>query len=871
MRMIRLKLKNFASIWTGMNKTEIDIDFTRCKNRIILITGENGTGKTSLLSQMNPFPNLIATDIRATENLILEGKDGYKLFILEHNGDVYVCEHYYRASKDKHITACSFKKNGKELNPNGTVRGFYEVISVELGLDPSFLKIIRLGPNMTDIIAMKASERKEFISTFLSEVGIFTTLFKTAKEESNYVKTQLKIITSQYDDIADFEDLKSVINTNNLLMEQLNEKKTELERKQYGIEAEIKEKVIPDDTLIKYEDDYRNNLTLFKMIDSISIPIATLRKNWDGINIEYQKKLSESEHLNSDQKRIAGELVRYDDKITDLTNKLALISARDSVENIDEVINKTESQLIELENEVKFDVKKDKATYLQIYKFWQDIRKLIDVFFEEDRTVIQLIKDNASGKKLENIVESVLKAMDKKLNKLSEKIGVAKTLGNAEDTSAMVLFIPERCRIFHECPYYLNLSADLNGNKKKKSVKDLEEEFDLYDRAKAQMNIISMILKIYDMMSALTDEVMVLPCSKEEIMLFVLNHKVDEYNGYEEIVHDFINQAEIKERIAECNDIITKLKLERATLASSGNYEFIQASLDEAKRDRDAKDEELKAIKKNIAQLSSELMNILSEKESLSGYIKYLDEYDSNRMYYDSIKKNHEAALHSNEVKYELMNRLSDVTQKIKDLMFEINRLKKETKENEYKFIRKDELKKQKETLEERFEWVELVKESLSSTKGIPLIFIQLYLKNIQIMANDIIHEMFDKDISLLNFNITEKEFTIPYVTNGIEVKDVSYASQGERTTIVIALSFAILQQFLSKYNILLLDEMDGPLYKENKKKFVGIVEKEMDRISCEQAVLITHNDLFENYPVDLIITSPIEVGFNKANIIWEV
>lgn len=871
MRMIRLKLKNFASIWTGMNKTEIDIDFTRCKNRIILITGENGTGKTSLLSQMNPFPNLIATDIRATENLILEGKDGYKLFVLEHNNDTYVCEHYYRASKDKHITSCSFKKNGKELNPNGTVRGFYEIISVELGLDPSFLKIIRLGPNMTDIIAMKASERKEFISTFLSEVGIFTTLFKTAKEESNYVKTQLKIITSQYDEIADFEDLKSVINNNNLLMDQLTNKKTELERKQYGIEAEIKEKVIPDDVLIKYEDDYRNNLPLFKMLSSINVPVVALRKQWDEINIKYQKKLSEVEHLNSDQKRIAGELVRCEDIITDLTNKLSLISARDSVESIDEVINKTESQLNELENDIKFEVKKDKETYLRIYNYWQDIRKLIDAFFEEDRSVIQLIREHGSGKKLENVVDYLLKTFDKKLNKLSEKIGVAKTLGSVDDSSAMVLFIPEGCRRFHECPYYLNLSADLNSSKKKKSVKDLEEEFDLYERAKSQMNIIHNILKIYDMMSALTNEVMVLPCNKEQMMLFVLNHKVDEYNEYEEILHDYINQAEIKERIAEHNETINKLKLERATLLSSGNYQFIESSLETANLDKETKENELKDVKRNIERLNSELLTTLSEKESLAGYIKYLDEYDSNRMYYDSIKRNHEAAIHSNEVKYDLMNKLTDVTQKLKDINFEINRLKKEIKENEYKFIRKDELKKQKGTLEERFEWVELIKESLSSTKGIPLIFIQLYLKNIQIMANDIIHEMFDKDISLLNFNITEKEFTIPYITNGIEVKDVSYASQGERTTIVIALSFAILQQFLSKYNILLLDEMDGPLYKENKKKFVGIVEKEMDRINCEQAVLITHNDLFENYPVDLVITSPIEVGFNRANIIWEV
>ena len=165
---------------------------------------------------------------------------------------------------------------------------------------------------------------------------------------------------------------------------------------------------------------------------------------------------------------------------------------------------------------------------------------------------------------------------------------------------------------------------------------------------------------------------------------------------------------------------------------------------------------------------------------------------------------------------------------------------------------------------------IELIREAVSMSKGIPLLYAQIYLKNIQILANEIIHQMFDENISLLDFVITDKEFRMPYMVNGIEIEDASCSSQGERTTIVLALSFALLQQMMGKYNILLLDEVDSALYKDNRRKFIKIIKEQMERIDCEQAFLITHNALFENYPVDIIQTSEMDDDYNKGHVIWK-
>ena len=65
-RITRLKLVNNAFIYSGTGKHEIDLDFTKANtnSKINLLMGKIGTGKTALLSQLQPFASVGSLDTR---------------------------------------------------------------------------------------------------------------------------------------------------------------------------------------------------------------------------------------------------------------------------------------------------------------------------------------------------------------------------------------------------------------------------------------------------------------------------------------------------------------------------------------------------------------------------------------------------------------------------------------------------------------------------------------------------------------------------------------------------------------------------------------------------------------------------------------
>ena len=60
----------------------------------------------------------------------------------------------------------------------------------------------------------------------------------------------------------------------------------------------------------------------------------------------------------------------------------------------------------------------------------------------------------------------------------------------------------------------------------------------------------------------------------------------------------------------------------------------------------------------------------------------------------------------------------------------------------------------------------------------------------------------------------------------------------------------------MTKFNIPLLDEVDGPLYKDDRAKFIDILFRQIHAINAEQVFLITHNNTFDGYPVNVIMTT---------------
>jgi pseudouridine synthase len=134
MKITYLKLENFVNIKAGMKKTKVEIDLSNSKNNLILLCGPNGTGKTSLLSELHPFANSGNMDVRGETNLIIEGKDGYKEVHIEDGEDRYVIKHHYLFSKKTKSVKSFVTKNGVELNDGKCKLAKLEITNTNTGI-----------------------------------------------------------------------------------------------------------------------------------------------------------------------------------------------------------------------------------------------------------------------------------------------------------------------------------------------------------------------------------------------------------------------------------------------------------------------------------------------------------------------------------------------------------------------------------------------------------------------------------------------------------------------------------------------------------------------------------------------------------------
>ncbi len=111
--------------------------------KLQIIIGSNGSGKSSLLKELNPLPADIKRDYR---------EDGYKLIEIEHNMYNYVLSSNY-VSNGKH----SFIQNEVELNTGGTKKVQLELIKDHFNLTPNIVEILLNNDRLTN---MSPSSRK---------------------------------------------------------------------------------------------------------------------------------------------------------------------------------------------------------------------------------------------------------------------------------------------------------------------------------------------------------------------------------------------------------------------------------------------------------------------------------------------------------------------------------------------------------------------------------------------------------------------------------------------------------------------------------------------------------------------------------------
>lgn len=849
MKILYLKLTNFINIVTAFNTETIEIDFSKSNNNVVLLTGPNGSGKTSILSCLHPFPTNGNMDVRSDNPIIVPRENGYKEIHISDGDDLYVIQHFYTRNSDKHIIKSYIQKNGVELNENGNVTSFKEIVEKELGLEQDYMKLTRLGSNVTNFIDMKRQERKNFTGKIISEADIYLSYHKKIMADKNKVNIQINhtsdlIRRLQVDDLGELKKAqKSLQHQIEDLTAKIEKANSELSVLQYQLndcgdvpamrdQIQEKEKELKhiQKALTRASEIKINISTLKSMIEEAKIAILKAKSSLDTNIITRTGILNQLDSIANEIDSIRREIARIEDdqNIKDMEANIELlretIRRRAKESGIAGYVRPCSKA--EMEDLIKM-LDKCMDILLSTYELGKGpIQKAVS-FFHTKTDIEKYTRENREKikrNKMQSLCEQVYAEISKDIGLLGPDCKN-----------------PSGCRVydFYQRIYeYATQAPD-------KVIED--ETFLAY--TKMAYNNIQTVLKYlrdyHDIFEKMPE------CIKDQfLMSTVLTHICNMEWIYDKdiIFHELglITDDELQD--ADLEELSRQKSMLAQYKKANSNIEYFQNKLEELIDSRTALMGQLDEVKETINSLNREI----AEKEaSVSDYedmVVAMEHEDEVETEFNDLKSKLTLAS-------QLSLQIREKTSVLNDLQFRKNKMSKTHQDNEFRIENYKRYKKDLDELSSKFTDLEYLARALSSREGIPLIFIQAYLKDIKDIANQLLDVVYDGDLHLEDFEITADEFGIPYSTKGTTVKDVIYASQGERSFISLALSFALTYKSISKYNIMLLDEIDATLDISNREKFLHVLEMQIDMIHAEQVFVISHNDMFNAYPVDIVDT----------------
>lgn len=846
MKIIKLILENFSNIDTAMNARRIEIDFREVKNKIILLIGPNGSGKTSLLSLLTPFATVGGLDIRNSSNLILEGKNGYKEIEIINKNDVYVIKHFYTAKKpDGHSVKSYIMKNGIELNSNGNVSSFKEYVKDELNVEMDYLKLIRLGSNVTSMIDLSETERKTFMNKLLSDADIFLTFFKKVNNDLKQLKEMISHAIDKQNrlGVISVDDIKNTINNyeNQLLIKKQNydDITKNISLAQHAIDS-IEEsytlKTRLNDSqkkLIKMRDilekkDYESSDPEYYSVKLIELEKDNIKRQTqnDALLLMIKSYLTRMDELSESKHQLEIQFIKEQESDRELIsmeneiNKLTL-----DIENIKKslTMDKPEISKTELDDFIVF-LKNTQQQLDRTYEFGK----------EPVKNVIKLIKN---GKNVINYINTQLLSLEDSdntdifLERLKSRF------------SFLESDIPENCKDT-KCKarqVYIQIANLLNSQNKEKITNHA-----MLQTMELVYQNLSNILTEFRNYSELIQKLP--PHIKKEFLLNNIYDKISDcgriYN--EKIIGEFLSIVTEYYNIQVMTEKKESLEILLSKFKKFSNLSYIE--------------EQIVSLEEDIENHASK---IVDNKQTISDNNEVIDSNNKTIETYMELKETftkHDELEERVKVLEKEWNSYVKNTQYIKEMSIQLNKVKLEidfiqdkiqnakTTLTQYKDLQKDLISYNK-----IYDEMTLIKESLSSSKGIPLRYVKNYLGNTEEITNELLDIAYNGDIYIEKFKITQNEFTIPFYNKGKILRDVKLASQGETSFISIALAFALSSQTMSDYNIMLLDEIDSTLDIKFKEKFLKILENQIDRINAEQCFFITHGNMFSSYPVDVL------------------
>lgn len=869
MKILYLQLHNFTHIYSGLGIRDITLDFRENAKVINVIIGKMGSCKTVILGHLQPFATFGTIDSRNQDGVVIPEENGFKEMLIRDIEHEYHIFHSYTWTSGHHMVKSFIEEDGTELNPSGSARNFKLLVESKLGLDQTMLTLLRLGPNVTNMIDMTAANRKTFMASLLQDTEIYTMLYKKLNDDLRTMTAKASVLTNRLTKVSkgNIEHIRAELRDT---QDQIRLREDE--------NRELQEKINSMNVFIQASTGGMNIAEFTKHIQGIELDIHTKEEEIQSLDSSIQENLEKMKGKSTSE--ILVEIGACREKMSSNTERIMQLDAqyKDSLAKSDSILEKKligtsqdqirlmERQIFEVQDrydtlcqETKnYSYRYDSATLRRILGQVNQINLLIhDISLYNPESVKDLIQhgDRAiAGARKGSEILSKLRL------KLQKKLGMTETFKNFIPDTAV--FFPPECPT-HDCPYYVThpvtIADSMKGKpidsetkKIREKIEEVETEIFRYEEYPVIASKINAMRILWNESVPILEDLHVLRVDSMKDVFSSIGNQVWYHHD------DLMRCIELSDKCETRNSLSFQLKDLQAQRNSlhSGDAERLQREYDELQA-------QCKAISQEVESLEQTNRNLQEEQDQWNQLLQTSMETESLR---DSRKQAQEE-LHTLkaqlESKKDVVEKVSSMRGKMEPLMLTMGR-----NDTELQVLRKslDELRlsvsefestsKDLQKIQEDQEILKYIVEAVSSSKGIPLVYIQLFLRSCKETLNDLIGDVFGDSLEILDFIITQDEFKIPYAINGVCVEDIAKASQGQRSIISLALSFALIRQSMTKYNILLLDEMDGPLYRSDRTKFLDILYKQIAEIGAEQIFLVSHNNTFDGHSVNIIMTT---------------
>lgn len=866
MKILYVKLENYIGIFNGRGDNVLEIDLSHTTTPIIVIKGHNGSGKSTLLKALNPMPD--------SNDQFIPGAEAKKTLVYQINTDIVRIEYLYPVKKDgsRATTKAQVFKNNEPLNLTNNVSDAKEIIYTLFKLDSSFLALSQLTSTDRGLADKRPSERKIFVNSSISGIEEYNNMYKVINKKFSMYKSLINSVVSKINKIGNKQELDISFNrVNRMLEEIIKERDTalasvakiqakldennakELVDKYNSLESEIYEKNVKVKQLLVELKDINPDLVTHNMIElrkiekTKAIELATLNeeiKNTQALKDSLSKEMNE---LNSNiQKKIAErntyisteisteEMNAYDDAVKELNiihqdiHTAGLnISDKTEIQNLNElftfIIDKLQfitDGLNSIDYEMGFDFILKNKHNEETWRIAQDLRN------EINSLTMQVNETNLQMSLLESLVEK------------SEKL----KLRPASCKDNTCIFIKDAFEAAKQKPNDELIKLQQKNEKTSSILKEKQKQLEVINDCIELKNRFDVIYNKICSYEFLLNKVDLHDLTSIDFLVSVA--RTGNYKMIKETrdkINVLYNLLELKENYEKTVDLYKD---------AIDEYNKNKSIIDSINMDIDSSKEKLQEVSKEYALKSSkvtELETTISELEpmvnKLSTYIEIkLPELEMIMNQIQELRNNKES-LRQRVMQVEEINKDLESSSNIVDqINARYNDILKQRDILSYNKIMIEKYLEELADYKSKYEKLETIRYYVSPTTGIQTVFMGAYMNNIILKANELLSLIFNGQFVIQPFVINESEFRIPCLGSGILNDDISSMSTSQICMISMIISFAMLANADTDYNILKLDEIDGGLDPDNRSQFISLLNSLIQIVDCEQCFLISHN-----------------------------